>query len=159
MPRAPWYASLCANWLIIGYGNALRADDAAGLVVVERLESTLTDQQDIEFITTMQLLPELSEPLSRAQQVIFVDASVEVEPGSYRVTELLPDKGIEERPPALLHHCTPVALMRTAHMLYGHAPRAWLYEIGVASLEHGAALTEAAGGAVKGVVAQISEQF
>lgn len=59
--------------LIIGWGNSLRGDDGIGLKVAELLERRLI-QADIR--CSLQLLPEMCEEISRARQVVFVDASL-----------------------------------------------------------------------------------
>ena len=67
------------NTLIIGYGNALRGDDGAGYIAAELLRERIHDP-NVEVFSLQQLTPELMEPVSRASQVIFMDASV-VGPG------------------------------------------------------------------------------
>lgn len=110
--------------LIIGYGNPLRGDDAAGLLVAESLREM--DIPDIEVIAVHQLAPELAEPVSRAGLVIFVDACMGPEDG-----------GLSERPVrseveglgAFTHHSTPEGLLAAAQSLYGRAPEAVLISI------------------------------
>ena len=58
--------------LVIGYGNSLRSrSDAVGRQVAESLPS---GQNDLEVLSLHQLGPELAEPISKSQGVIFIDA-------------------------------------------------------------------------------------
>ena len=60
--------------LIVAYGNPLRSDDGVGWVVAEELRRRLASPE-VEVLRLQQLLPEVAESLSRADAVIFVDAS------------------------------------------------------------------------------------
>src|SRR4029079_16715395 len=66
--------------LIIGYGNRLRGDDAAGYLAAESLR-TLLIAPDIEILAVHQLTPELAEPIAVAGRVIFLDAAASGTPG------------------------------------------------------------------------------
>ncbi len=60
-------------WLVIGYGNTLRSDDAVGPTAVEEL-----DRLHLPGVHTLSyplLTPEAAEPVSRAREVIFIDAA------------------------------------------------------------------------------------
>ncbi|MEZ4766952.1 MAG: hypothetical protein R2844_00805 [Caldilineales bacterium] len=62
--------------LIIAYGNSLREDDGAGLVLAEKLEPLLRRfAVDARRIETQQLLPELAAEIAASQPhaVVFVD--------------------------------------------------------------------------------------
>lgn len=111
--------------LIIGWGNSLRGDDGIGLKVAELLERRLI-QADIR--CSLQLLPEMCEEISRARQVVFVDASLTAKAGEITVEEL------QARQSTLsdfsTHSLTPQALLDGALMLYGRAPKALVCGIG-----------------------------
>lgn len=62
-----------AHTLIIGYGNPLRGDDGLGWHVAQRLAAVLP-QHRARIEVCHQLTPELAEPISRADLVIFIDA-------------------------------------------------------------------------------------
>src|SRR5690349_6241379 len=67
--------NLCmARVLIVGYGNPLRGDDAFGFLAAEKLRSEIVSA-DVEVLALHQLVPELMEPVSRAELAIFIDAS------------------------------------------------------------------------------------
>jgi hydrogenase maturation protease len=60
--------------LIIGYGCPLRGDDAFGWHAAHRLLK-LAGNDSVQVLATHQLTPELAEPISHADLVIFIDAS------------------------------------------------------------------------------------
>ena len=57
--------------LVIGYGNTLRGDDAAGIQAAELLGKR-TDGIDVILVPDLSL--ELARPMSQCEHVIFVDA-------------------------------------------------------------------------------------
>jgi hydrogenase maturation protease len=110
--------------LVIGYGNPLRGDDGLGWHAVERLGEMVF--QGVEVLACHQLTPELAQPIGEAELVLFIDASVEGEPGTLvcKPVELttLP-------PSSLTHEVHPAALLALAQALYGTCPRAFLFSI------------------------------
>ncbi len=63
--------------LIIGYGNSLRRDDGAGLVLAQRLaEQWKKDGHAVRLLLTHQLMPEMALDLAESDVagVLFVDA-------------------------------------------------------------------------------------
>jgi hydrogenase maturation protease len=106
--------------MLIGYGNALRGDDALGPMAVERLRPRLTDA---EVLSCHQLAPELADRLARCELALFVDAAACGEPGTVRVQRLWPQA---DRVASLTHHLQPAALLALAQELYGRAPSALL---------------------------------
>ena len=110
--------------LILGYGNTLRGDDAAGRTAAERLQTIIRDPE-VEVLSLHQLTPELMVNLSRADHAIFIDASTEGRPGSYLRVPLHAAPQCAQ----FTHHATPEALLAGAHLLYGHSPEATLYLI------------------------------
>ena len=74
--------------LVIGYGNLLRGDDGIGQILANGLEERI-QHPSVKFLACHQLTPELAEPISRADTVIFIDAYEGEEAGflaSYEVT-------------------------------------------------------------------------
>lgn len=119
--------------LVIGYGNPLRGDDGAGLVVAERLAAAIDRRADADIRACHQLTPELAEPVSRASLVIFIDAAVDGQPGDIAQADLVP-----EAPEGIFtHHVTPATLLAAARDLYGVCPRAVLLSITGAAFELG----------------------
>jgi hydrogenase maturation protease len=128
------------NVLVIGYGNPLREDDGIGWRVVEEVENyqwAIVNCQ-LSTVATHQLLPELAEEVSEAELVIFVDASVEGEPGAIAVQELMP---VEQEMGAFTHHFDPAGLLGYARDLYGRFPRAYLVTVTAVSLGYGEGLS------------------
>ena len=64
-------------------GNPLRGDDGVGWRVAEAVAAALPDAV-ADVLTVHQLTPELAEPISRAERVIFIDAAAEGKPGAVR---------------------------------------------------------------------------
>lgn len=100
--------------LIIGYGNPLRGDDAAGLAAAERLGG----------VAVHQLTPELAEAVAQAGAVVFLDADATLGPGEIAV------KRVEPADVVLAHHATPAGLLQLARTVYGTVPEAWLIGMG-----------------------------
>lgn len=116
--------------LIIGYGSPLRGDDAVGYLAAERLQETNTDRET-EIVAVHQLTPELADPISRAAEVVFIDASVGGVPGQIGRRAIAPSTG---RQP-LTHYATPEGLLAAAQAVYGAAPPATLITVTVGSTE------------------------
>jgi hydrogenase maturation protease len=114
--------------LVIGYGNPLRCDDGLGQYLAEWLEERWKRAM---FITSTQLTPELAEPISRAERVVFLDARVGDIPGMVTCENVqpLPANG------AFTHNVTPSSLLAAAHELYGASPLAILITVTAASFE------------------------
>ena len=141
--------------LVIGYGNPLREDDGVGWRVVEEIRRQKAEgrnSQSLETIATHQLLPELAEEVSEAELVIFVDASVEGEPGEILVREIVP---ITQEMGAFTHHFDPAGLLGYARDLYGRFPRAYLVTITAVSLGYGEGLSETVEAVLPDVLTQI----
>jgi len=112
--------------LVLACGNSQRGDDGVALEVLDYLREGLCDPA-AEFISQQQWTPELVEPISKADIVIFVDAAVGTPPGSISCRQVQPG------PSALLgstHHTSPESLLLLAEGLYGKRPaRAFLVTI------------------------------
>jgi len=100
----------------------------------------------VAVLTVHQLTPELTEPISRAGRVVFVDAAAEGEPGTVNCFAL------EEagKLPALhgSHQTTPDALLAMAGELFGRRPPATMVTIVGESFEVSEALTPVVAAAV-----------
>jgi hydrogenase maturation protease len=119
-----------ATTLILACGNSLRADDGAALVLANWLRERWCDPET-EIRSQQQWTSELAETISRAELVIFVDASASVAAGEVACVALGP---IYESRASLTHQTSPVTLLALAQQLYGKSPiRAYLVTIGGAS--------------------------
>ncbi len=126
--------------LIIGYGNSMRADDGAGLALIEQLDALLAQKRTtgVRLIACPQLMPELAADISEAGKVLFVDASVAVQPGRVHIARIDPD----EPRMTLGHHFSPASLLSLARTSFGACPAAWVAEVGCESLEMDDRLTD-----------------
>jgi hydrogenase maturation protease len=118
--------------LVIGYGNALCGDDGLGVECVRRLvEDAAIQDYPLELIAAHQLTPELVEPISRADGVIFIDAAQTNAPfGMITCRELTPARAVEQATStAFTHYIYPTTLLEGAESLYGHRPLAYLYTV------------------------------
>ena len=115
---------MASKTLIVGYGNSLRGDDAAGRVAAERLQA-LVRHPDIEVRSLHQLTPELMPDIAAVDHLILIDAAETGRPGGYMRVPVRP------APPcaSFTHHATPEALLSGARSLYGRCPDAVLYLI------------------------------
>jgi hydrogenase maturation protease len=122
--------------LVIGYGNPLRGDDGVGWRVVDVLNQWALD--GVEAIACHQLVPELAEPISRAAQVIFVDAAVDGAPGAVSVSVVSRDS---PSVPTSTHHVGPAAVLAYAEDVYGSCPSARLLTVTGAAFGYEEALS------------------
>jgi len=116
-------------WLVIGYGNSLHGDDGFGRLVADSLTEQ-NQNQEIAIISNQQLCPELAESISRAEGVIFVDASIDVPAGQVNCKKLRLKEREQSRCSSYTHFYLPETLMQTTGAIYGYAPPAWLYTVG-----------------------------
>lgn len=135
--------------LIVGYGNPLREDDGAGQMTVRRLQPRLGKAATA--VTCHQLLPELAEPISQQDLVVFVDVSVHGTPGTVAVREVV----AESYDASFTHHLTPEGLLVYAHVLYGRSPQAYLVTISGAAFGFEEKVSAAVETAVDDAVSQI----
>ena len=145
-------------WLVIGYGSLLHSDDRFGREVAERVLAE-ANEVAVEVIAANQLTPELAEPMSRAEGVIFVDASAELRPGSVECVMLPSSPDCTDGPSAFTHHCTPAMLLQSARSLYEHEPPAWLCTVGAETFALGESMSPAVSRAVPQVVTWILERL
>jgi hydrogenase maturation protease len=120
-----------AGVLIVGYGNELRSDDAAGYHLALRLADD-PRLAGADVLARRQLTPELALDASRAATLILLDATTELSAGAVAVRRLEP--GVRGDA-TWSHHLTPAALLGLAGELYGATPETYLVSLGVASLE------------------------
>jgi hydrogenase maturation protease len=148
---------MCADILVIGYGNPLRGDDGVGCVIAEELAKRICDPESkIQVIACHQLNPELAEPIASTREVIFIDASVELKPGEVCVSAVAPDRF---SPAAFAHSMKPSALLATASELYGQAPPAKKIGIGAGSFDTGMTLTPKVRQAVRTALAAVEKEI
>ena len=121
---------------MIAYGNPLRGDDGIGPRVADRLEA-LERSGHVEMVVRHQLTPELADPISRAERVIFVDACVGQTAGAIIISPVQPASPAS----ALTHQTTPESLLASAAELYGAAPPAVVVTVCGGNFEFGEQLS------------------
>lgn len=138
--------------LIIGYGNPLRGDDGIGWQVVDQLAKLAGDSTKV--LTVHQLTPELAEPISEANLVIFIDACYEGQPGSWTCETVYPDpKPLD----AYTHYLTPMNLLSYAQAMHGASPKALLISVAASSFDCGQELSPRVEAIVPEIVACVQE--
>ncbi len=105
--------------VVIGYGNPLRGDDGVAWKVIEHL-TPLVEELPVELIKEHQLTPEMAESIHNADLVVFVDASVEGRPGTWRSEALRLTKS--HQAPPLGHHFDIEGLLSYCKAVYNHCP-------------------------------------
>lgn len=143
--------------LVIGYGNPDREDDGVAWHIVERLADhfqvpvSIVDEAEaghhLHLAVSLQLTPEMAEPISTYDLVCFVDAHT----GAYdEAVRLAPVEPVFQSSP-FTHHLTPESCLTLAQTLYGQTPQGMIvsvrgYEFGYSSdlSERTAALAEKA---------------
>lgn len=128
----------CPSILLIGYGNDLRGDDAAGLRVSDAIASWKL--ANVSTLCVHQLTPELAEILAKVDIAIFVDA--------YPATA---EQGVQVCPIELAHtnvtmeHSTnPSYLLTLTQALYGYSPQGWWVIVPGVNFELGESLSPVA---------------
>lgn len=140
-----------AKVFIVGYGNPLRGDDGIGWRAAEFLAERL-HVPNVEIRASHQLTPEMAEPISRADLVIFVDAACDHREGEVISRRVAPDCSPSE---LFSHQLTPEALLGLAKRLYGRCSEAVLLSVGAASFEYGETLSPAVEAALPALLEQV----
>ncbi len=129
--------------LVIAYGNSLRCDDGAGLLLAERLEQELLARQVVvERLAVHQLTPELAADMARDEvtAVVFVDTrAVQIDDPGPKV-QIYPIC-TNQLSSSLGHHVNPATLLTYARLLYDKEPAAWMVTIPGIDFGHGEGLS------------------
>ncbi len=137
--------------LVIAYGNPLRCDDGVAWQAAEEIRRKLPALTQI--ICVHQLTPELAEEVSRADTVIFLDASRSGKPGKVECrTVIAEDSRLD-----FSHHLAPAQVLGLCGQLYDAGPRGFLISIGGQCFDHGEELSPAAINALPETVAAVNE--
>ncbi len=127
--------------LIIAYGNSLRRDDGAGLILAEILtQRWLTQNYPVRLRLVHQLSPELALDLAApaVMAVLFVDAAV-----GYRPMVKLRPLDHDAPSPGLTHHTRPEVIMAYTELFGRIQPPAWLMTVTGVDFGHGETLSPA----------------
>lgn len=130
------------SFLVIGYGNELRGDDAVGAQVARTIANW--DLPDVKAIVTHQLLPELAVEIAKANYVIFVDACGK-ESCACNV-QLTPISAQQENfsSGAFTHTHSAQGLLTLTQKVYGSLPLAWLLRVPTERFDFGEQLSSTA---------------
>lgn len=146
--------------LVIAYGNSLRRDDGAGLILAERLEQEWSSYSvPVERVEVHQLVPELAADLARDEvtAVVFVDTRAVRPDESDPEVQIYP-LSTNHFSSNLGHHLSPVTLLTYARLLYGKQPSAWMVATPGVDFGHGEGLSPLAQQAI-GTVVELSTKL
>jgi hydrogenase maturation protease len=104
--------------LVIGYGNTLRGDDGVGPRVAEAVSHL--HLPGVRTLICPLLTPELADPISRVEKVIFVDAAVDA-PNEVQWRKLEPNENSQ----LMAHAADPRTMLALARDAFGRVPEAW----------------------------------
>ncbi len=110
--------------VIVGIGNSLRSDDGVGYRLATDLSGELLGDE-VHILATQQLTPEISEIVSHAERVLFIDAATTGQPGTLQCRQIVPG----DTSSGHSHKLSPAGVLKLAHDLYGHCPLAYLLTI------------------------------
>jgi hydrogenase maturation protease len=140
--------------LLLACGNPLRGDDGFGGWVASRAQDQFVSSQ-LEVVASRQFTPEMAEPISTADTVIFVDCSATSEPG--RIS-LHPVEATTKPARLMTHHMSPESLLWMSRELYGRVPRvAFLITVGGDSFKMEERLSDPVRGAAPAVLRMVGE--
>ena len=138
--------------LIVGIGNPLRSDDGLGWRIAQEL-SLQHSGGDVQVVAAQQLTPEMAEVASRAELLLFLDATCNGSPGSLRCEEVASIGS----PSRQSHELYPADILKLARELYGRCPPAWMLTIAGESFETGEAFSPAVLAAIPALWAQVKQ--
>ena len=144
--------------LLIAYGNSLRRDDGAGLIMADRLLKVWKTPG--RCIKAHQLLPEMAEDIAQedVSVVLFVDTRDASGEKGDRIVQVRPI-AIDEASPSLGHQLDPAALLTYVGLLYGRQPAGWLITAPGVDFGHGEGLSHIAQEAIDSAVDYLSREM
>lgn len=132
-----------SRFLIIGYGNELRGDDAVGSKVADAVANWKLSS--VKTVVAHQLTPELVDHIVATDYVIFVDAcSGESCARTVQIDPIVMGAPAPRTLPTDTHHCDPLSLLNLTQQMYNRAPQAWLLRVPGESFELGEGLSSIA---------------
>lgn len=135
--------------LVIGCGNDLRGDDAAGRIAVELAACEFPCCRTLSVI---QLLPEHAEAIAEAGLFILIDAAENCPPGVVACEPLVIESSHETS-----HGLGLQQIISLARDLYHHAPNAYCIRIGAESFAAGEPLSSRVRGAMPVVMEYVRQ--
>jgi hydrogenase maturation protease len=121
--------------LILACGNTLRGDDGVGPWLAQWAEDRFRSDPEIRVLSRHQWTPELAEEIACSSSVLFIDCSIESDPGSIRLAPVEPAAAAQG---LATHHLGAAELLALARDLYNSQPvTAQILTIGAESTELG----------------------
>lgn len=142
--------------LVIGYGNSLRRDDGAGLILAQTLADRWVAQGlPVRLLLAHQLGPDMALDIAAPDVavVLFVDTAVDGPPQA-ELTALDAEAGVQ----SLTHNLAPATLLLYAARLFDHHPRAWMMRVTGEDFDHGDTISPAVAEAIA-LAANAAEQW
>jgi len=122
-----------ARCLLLACGNSLRGDDGIAPWLADWAQQRFENDPRLTIISRQQWTPELAADIADCDAVLFVDCSIESEPGSVMIRDVQPTN---ENDSLGTHQVTASQLLGLARGLYASQPRrAQLLTIGAAATE------------------------
>jgi hydrogenase maturation protease len=119
--------------LVVGYGSPIRGDDAIGPLAADRLEAEGVPE-GVSVVSRHVLTAELVPDIAAADLVVFLDATLQGDPGEVRLRPLHPDARAVS---TMAHFLDPRELLAWAEALYQRRPQAWLVSAAGARFDYG----------------------
>jgi len=138
--------------LIIGYGNPLRSDDGLGWLIAKDLAKC--NHGSATVLTVHQLTPELAQPISDADLVIFIDACYEGAPGSWQCESI---RAAPAPAQTFAHYLTPATLLIYTRAVFNVEPLALLVSVAGGSFEFGQNLSPSVAAVMPEIVCSVYE--
>lgn len=140
--------------LILVCGNPLRGDDGFGSWIAGKLQGQF-DSSQVQVLSSQQFVPEMTEPISTSDTVVFLDCSATSVPGQI---SLIPVEATTKPARLMTHHMSPAALLRMSQELYGRIPRlAYLITVGGESFKMEEHLSDTVRGAAPAVLTMVED--
>jgi len=119
----------------------MREDDGIGPFLASWAEERWRDDARVRVICDFQWTPEMAEEVAGAKAVIFVDSSLQEDPGQILLRDL---RAASLEPGLVTHHLGAAELLGVAQDLYGTKPnQACLMTVGAGTIELGEGLSPA----------------
>lgn len=132
------FTNTSPSYAIIGYGNDLRGDDAAGLRVTHEIATW--NLQNVRLLSIHQLTDELAEILANVDVAIFVDAYPANKEQDVQVCPIkLTDTSV-----TMGHSSNPSYLLTLTQAVYGCSPQGWWVMVPGVNFELGESLSPVA---------------
>lgn len=140
--------------LILACGNPLRGDDGFGKWMAVKIQEQFASSQ-VEVLSSQQFIPEMAEPISTSDTVIFLSCSATSAPGQIFLN---PVEAVTRPARLMTHHMSPTALLWMSQDLYGRVPRlAYVITVGGESFKMEERLSDVVHGAVPAVLTMVEE--